>query len=97
MEPFVVGLFLSVTNQKIVDYLAAPFRAKFPDYDFWWLLYVALATGAAIAWFAEINLFGAYVSNVLLSRVLSCVLVGGGSSLIHDIFNNGNVTAKVRK
>lgn len=88
MEPFVVGLFLAVANQKVVDYLAAPIRQKFPAIDLWWLIYVALATGAAIGWFAQLNLFTQYLPDPLAGRVLSCIVVGGGSSLIHDIFDN---------
>ena len=87
MEAFVVGVFLATLNTKLIDSLAAPIRRKFPYLDLWWLLYVALVSGAAIAWVAGVNLFTAYVDNVLLGRALSCVLVGGGSSLIHDIFD----------
>lgn len=89
MEPisvFATGAFLSVANQKIVDYVFNPVKRKFPDTDFWWLIYVALGTGAAIAWFSEINLFSVYVPDELVGRVLSCITVGGGSSLLHDIF-----------
>lgn len=84
---FVEALLLAVVNSKIVDYVADPFRKKFPEYDFWWLIYVALVTGAAIGWFAEVNLFAAIVPNVLLGRVLSSILIGGGASLLHDIFD----------
>jgi len=87
MEAFVVGVFLATLNTKLIDSLAAPIRRKFPYLDLWWLLYVALITGGAIAWFAGVNLFPAYIDNAILGRVLSCFLVGGGSSLIHDIFD----------
>jgi len=87
MESLTVGLFLATINTKCIDFLAAPVRKQFPDLNLWWLLYLALATGAAIAWVAGVNLFAAYISDEILGRVLSCVLVGSGSSLIHDIFD----------
>ena len=87
MEALTIGVFLATVNTKLVDFLAAPVRQKFPQLDLWWLIYLALATGAAIAWVAGVNLFGAYVSNEVLGRALSCLLVGGGSSLIHDVFD----------
>lgn len=90
MEPisvFATGLFLAVANQKLVDYLFEPLRKRNPDKDFWWVIYVSLATGAVIAWFANVNLFSVYVPDELVGRVLSCVAVGGGSSLLHDIFD----------
>jgi hypothetical protein len=84
---FVEALLLAVVNSKIVDYVADPVRKKFPDADLWWLIYVSLATGAAVGWFAEINLFREIVPNVILGRVLSSILIGGGASLLHDIFD----------
>ena len=82
-----IALFLAVANQKIIDYLAAPVRQKWPELDLWWLVYVALFTGAVMAWFAKINLFIEYVPHDLAGRVLTCIVVGGGSSLLHDIFD----------
>jgi len=87
MEPLAIALLLAVANQKVVDYLFAPVRQKFPDLDLWWVLYVALGTGFALGWFAEVNLFAEYIPSVVAGRVLSAVLVGGGSSLIHDVFD----------
>jgi hypothetical protein len=87
MEPLAIGVFLAVVNQKVIDYLAAPIRKRWPDANLWWLIYLALATGAAVAWLAGVNLFGAYIKDEMVGRVLSCVVVGGGSSLIHDVFD----------
>ncbi len=87
VEQLVVALLLAVTNSKIVDYVAEPVRKKFPNADLWWLVYVSLVTGACIGWFGEINLFAGVVPSVLLGRVLSSILIGGGASLLHDIFD----------
>lgn len=87
LSAFAVGTFLAIANKEIVDAVFAPIRKRFPDLDLWWVVYVALATGAAIAWFAEVNFFGEFVPNEILGRVLSAVVVGGGASLIHDIFD----------
>ena len=86
METLAVGLFLAGVNKALVDYIAAPIRKKYPDVDLWWLVYVALATGALLTWFASVNLFTAYIPDLLVGRVVTCILVGGGSSLIHDVF-----------
>jgi hypothetical protein len=87
METLATGLFLAAVNTALINYLAEPIRQKYPNLDLWWLLYVALGTGFAVAWFAGVNLFGAYIENELLGRVLSGFLVGGGSKLIYDIFD----------
>lgn len=88
MEPLVIGLFLAIANQKIVEYLTRPLKERNPDGDYWWLLYVALATGAIIGWLSGVNLFAAYIPDVVTGRVLTAVVIGGGSSLIHDLFGN---------
>lgn len=92
MEQLTVAIFLAAVNRSVVEYIAQPLKKRYPDHDFWWLLYVALLTGALIGWFAEVNLFAAYLPNLFAGRVLTAVLIGGGSSLIHDIFSRpGNV------
>lgn len=87
MDMLAIGLFLALVNQKVVDYLSAPIRQQYPNLNMWWLLYVAAATGFVIAWLSGVNLFEAYVPNESLARVLSGIVVGGGSSLIHDVFD----------
>ena len=87
MEQLTVGLFLATVNKSIVDYLADPIRKKYPNADLWWLIYVALGTGAVLAWYAQVNLFAGYIPDVLVGRIVSCVAVGGGSTLIHKIFD----------
>lgn len=87
MDVLANGVFLAVTNTAIINYLAEPARQRKPEIDLWWLLYVALITGFLIAWFAQVNLFVAQIPNEVLGRILSGILVGGGSSLIHNVFD----------
>lgn len=87
MEALTSGVFLAAVNTAVVDYVAEPVRKRFPKADMWWLLYVALVTGFAISWFAGVNLFIEQIPNEVLGRVLSGLFVGGGSSLIHNVFD----------
>ena len=41
---------------------------------------------AFIAWFAGLNVSGALMPD-LLGRALTCLVVGGGSELLHTIIN----------
>jgi len=88
MRAMALGLLLATANLKIIDYLAGPVRKRYPAADLWWLLYLALATGFCIAWFAPVNLFGELMPNVIVGRILTGILVGGGASLIHDVFDS---------
>jgi hypothetical protein len=86
LTPLVAAILLAVTNSEIVDYIKRPIMQKFPSLDLWWFVYVGLATGFAIGWFAGINLFEGVVEEDLLGRLLTAALIGGGSSLIYRIF-----------
>jgi len=87
MEELSAALFLSVANKALVDYLVEPIRKKFPSLDMWWLVYVALVTGGVIGWLSQANVFAPYIPDLLTGRILTALLVGGGSSLIHNIFD----------
>lgn len=88
METLAIASFLALVNEKLIEYLSAPIKKKFPNLDTWWLLYVALITGAGIAWLSGVNLFTAYIPDAMTGRILTSIAVGGGSSLLHDLFGN---------
>ena len=90
LTPLVAAVLLAVTNTAIVDYLKKPVQQKFPEFDLWWFVYVSLATGFAIGWFADVNLFEGIVEAVLLGRILTAALIGGGSNLIYAVFKRPN-------
>lgn len=81
--------FLATLNKILIDALTRPITEKYPNLDMWWLFYVALITGSLLGWFSEVNLVAEYIPNVLLGRILSSLLIGGGSTLIHEVFNEG--------
>ena len=87
-----IAFLLAVANKALVDYLADPIRAKYPNADLWWLVYVAFGTGALIGWFSGVNLFAVVQSmHPIVGRVLTACVIGGGSSLIHDIWDHPDV------
>ena len=81
------ALFLAFLTEVLVEhFIGKPLEQKAPLMDRWWLIYVALIVGGAICWFAGLNVFGALMPD-LLGRILTCVIVGGGSELLHSIVN----------
>jgi hypothetical protein len=99
LELLTVAVFLAVLNSKIIDYLKAPIMQKWPDIDLWWVTYVALLTGIGMTWLAQINLFESWIISPVAGVLLSGVLVGGGSSLIYDVFSDrpAKVTATAER
>ena len=89
------AFLLAVAAKAIVDYLAEPVRKKFPDLDMWWLLYVAFVIGGAIGYIADLNLFAKVAPGLtgIAGRILTAAVIGGGSSLIHNIIDHEDVRA----
>jgi len=86
LTPLVIAVLLAVTNSEIVDFIKKPVVQKFPDLDLWWFVYVGLLTGFLIGWFGKINLFTGVVEEDVLGRILTAILIGGGSTLIYRVF-----------
>lgn len=82
----VLAGLLSTVNTAIVDMLKRPITQRFPEWDLWWFVYVGMATGFAIGWLAQVNLFLTIVPEEALGRILSALMIGGGSSLIYKVF-----------
>lgn len=99
MVNLTTAVFLAVINSKLIDYLKAPVLKRWPNADLWWVTYVALATGIGLTWLAQVNLFADWISSEVAGVLLSGVLVGGGSSLIYDIFSDrpAQVTATAER
>ena len=87
MDALTIVLFLAIANMNLVDYLVGPIKKRWPDHDYWYLTYVALVTGGVIGWISQANVFGEYIPALLAGRILTSILVGGGASLIHNIFD----------
>lgn len=89
MELFVTALFLSVASNRLVEAFVAPIKQKWPALDLWWLVYVTWLVGGGLSYLAGINLFAEVVPALplLAGQVLTALVVGGGSNLLHDLFD----------
>jgi uncharacterized BrkB/YihY/UPF0761 family membrane protein len=89
MNELTIAIFLAVVANRIIEAFVAPLKNEFPEIDFWWLIYVAWVVGGLLSWFAGVNLFAPFVPTLdpLIGRVLTAVVVGGGSNLLADLFS----------
>ena len=86
MSPIEIAIFIIVVNERLVNALFVPVFDKF-KWDKFWLMYVAWAFGGVLVWLTGVNLFASYIPNQLIGQILSALLAGGGSNLLHDIFD----------
>ena len=62
---------------RLVEAIIKPLWLRF-KLDAFWLLYVALAIGAALGWFTEINALPVFGKFPVIGRGLTCLLIGLG-------------------
>jgi hypothetical protein len=88
MESLIIAGFLALAANRITEAIVKPIKLKFPKLDLWWLIYPTWILGGGLAWAAGVDLFATYFPSdtAIVGRVLTAVVVGGGSNLIADVF-----------
>ena len=94
-QTLVFAIFLAVVNERLVELFINPLFKKL-RLDTVFLRYVALITGLAITVLAQVNLFELFPGWLpgWPGVILSGFLIGGGSNLIHTIFNRAEKRSK---
>jgi len=85
-----VGLafFLAFVAEVLVEHLVAkPLEAAAPYTPRWWLIYVSLVVGAVLGWFFEANVFAVLAIPALVGCVLTALLIGGSTQVLHKVVN----------
>lgn len=78
----VIG-FMVLAN-RLVAALITPVFDKY-GWDKFWLMFVSWAIAGVFVWLADINLFAAYFPSDLVGKILTAIVAGGGSNLLHDL------------
>ena len=86
MEPLAVAGFLALVNERVVSAFVTPIFAKF-NLDKFWLMYIAWLVGGVLVWLSGANIFAEYIPGELVGKLLTAFVAGGGSNLLHDIFD----------
>ena len=78
----VIGMM--VLANRLVAALVTPLFDKY-GWDKFWLMYPAWILAGVLVWLTGVNLFAAYIPNELIGKVLTAIVAGGGSNLLHDL------------
>ena len=87
------AIFLALVNERVITYFITPLFDKFWKDGRWVLLYISAITGGLLSFVAGIDLLtGVGISlSYPVNLIVSAILVGGGSNLLHDVFySNGD-------
>ncbi len=78
----VIGMM--VLANRLVAALVTPLFDKY-GWDKFWLMYPAWILAGVLVWLTGANLFAAYIPNDLIGKILTAIVAGGGSNLLHDL------------
>ena len=78
----VIGMM--VLANRLVAALVTPLFDKY-GWDKFWLMYPAWVLAGVFVWFTGLNLFATFIPNELIGKVLTAIVAGGGSNLLHDL------------
>lgn len=78
----IVG-FMVIAN-RLVAALITPIFEKY-SLDKFWLLYIAWILAGVMVAFTDVNLFTSWIPNELVGKILTVIVAGGGSNLLHDL------------
>ena len=88
----VIGMM--VLANRLVAALVTPLWDKY-GWDKFWLMYPAWILAGVLVWLTGVNLFAAYIPNELIGKVLTAIVAGGGSNLLHDLTDKPDNLAAV--
>ena len=87
MTPLAIVAFLSVTANRVVEYLKRPIEQRYPELDLWWLTYVAAVAAGVLVWFSGINLFEGLINPPLAGQIVTAIVGACGAELLHELFS----------
>lgn len=83
----VIGMM--VLANRLVEMLVTPLFDKY-NWDKFWLMYPAWILSGVLVLVTGLNLFGAYIPNELIGKILTAIVAGGGANLLHDLTDQNN-------
>jgi len=78
----VIGMM--VLANRLVAMLVTPLFGKY-GWDKFWLASPGWILAGVFVWFTGVNLFATFIPNALIGQILTAIVAGGGSNLLHDL------------
>jgi hypothetical protein len=87
-DPSLLALLLgiSVLANAIIEALVTPIFDRY-SWDKFWLMYVAWVVAGVLTFLGGINLFETVFGSPLVGLILTAVIAGRASNILHDLTN----------
>ena len=79
---------MMILANRLVAALVDPLFDKY-NWDKFYLMYPAWILSGVFVWLTGVNLFAAFIPNVLVGQILTAVVAGGGGNILHDLTDQG--------
>jgi hypothetical protein len=85
-EPEILAIVIGfmVLANRLVAAIITPLFEKY-EIDKFWLMYVSWVLSGVLVFLANVNLFEAIIPNLIIGKVLTAIVAGGGANLLHDL------------
>lgn len=92
LDPSLLALLLGIATlaNALVEAIIKPLWEKF-SLDNFWLLYVAWVIAGVITFLANVNLFEGIILSPLAGLILTAVIAGRASNILHDLTDKPDV------
>lgn len=84
----VIGMM--VLANRLVAALITPVFDKY-GWDKFWLMFVSWIISGVFVWLTGVNLFAPYIPSEIVGKILTAIVAGGGSNLLHDLTDKPEV------
>ena len=78
----VIGMM--VLANRLVAALVTTLFDKY-GWDKFWLMYPAWIVAGVFVWYTGLNLYATFIPNELIGKILTAIVAGGSSNLLHDL------------
>lgn len=79
------AVFAALLNERLIEVFVATFWTRY-KLDPFWLVPISWVTGGVIGWLTGINLFAWLFPSRVAGIVVTAIVIGGGSNLLHQVF-----------
>jgi hypothetical protein len=85
-DPSQLALLLGIATlaNAIIAAIVEPLFDKY-SLDKFWLMYISWVIAGVLAFLGNINLFGAVFQSAIIGQVLTAVIAGRASNILHDL------------
>ena len=89
-DPTILALLLGISTlaNAIVAAIITPIFEKY-HLDNFWIMYIAWVVAGVLVFLANINLFASVFPNQIVGLLVTAVIAGRASNILHDITDQG--------